>query len=122
MNRKMMVLLCLVVNAMVALTLSQNHLQVPSLTSAVIDGTQPPVPPPGKANSALLDDGTQPPVPPPGRRSTTLARNDGRSSVSQQATNGARLAALVADGTQPPVPPPGLLAQPMNEQAIEKGA
>jgi hypothetical protein len=84
MNRKLMVWLFLVVNAMVALSLSRNHAQNGRLTSVTVDdGTQPPVPPPGRTKVALLDDGTQPPVPPPG------------------------VAVLIADGTQPPVPPPG---------------
>lgn len=87
MNRKMIVSLCLIVNATVALSLSQNYHQRPSLTSAVVieDGTQPPVPPKGPGAATLLVDGTQPPVPP----------------------KGPGAAVLIADGTQPPVPPKG---------------
>ncbi|MFZ3329191.1 MAG: hypothetical protein WA197_01065 [Candidatus Acidiferrales bacterium] len=86
MNRKMIVSLFLVANAMVALSLAQNHSQQSRLTSITVDdGTQPPVPPPGVA--VLIADGTQPPVPPPG------------------------VAVLIADGTQPPVPPPGRLLE-----------
>lgn len=100
MNRKMIVSLCLIVNAAVALSLSRNHLQRPSVTSVVVDdGTQPPVPPKGPGMTALVADGTQPPVPPKGPGSEVA------SSISQQQTNGAKLAALAADGTQPPVPP-----------------
>ncbi len=66
MNRKMIVSLFLVANAMVALSLAQNHSQQSRLTSITVDdGTQPPVPPPGVA--VLIADGTQSAVPPRGR-------------------------------------------------------
>lgn len=127
MNRKMIVSLCLVVSATVALSLTPSHPQHLSCTSLIVDdgtqppvppkgpgafsslndGTQPPVPPKGPGTAALIADGTQPPVPPKGPGTTRVAL-----SVSQQDTNGARLVALAADGTQPPVPPkgPGRLA------------
>ena len=105
MNRKMIVSLFLVVNAMVALSLAQNHSQQPRLTSIVVDdGTQPPVPPPGVA--VLVADGTQPAVPPPGRTNVTLL-DDG----TQPPVPSPGLAVLIADGTQPPVPPPGRLLE-----------
>jgi hypothetical protein len=52
------------------------------------DGTQPPVPPKVMAEFARMLDGTQPPVPP--KMSGTLAR--------------------MLDGTQPPVPPKAVAA------------
>ena len=115
MNRKMMVSLCLVATATVALSLTQSHPQHPGWTTArVDDGTQPPVPPKGPGAAALIADGTQPPVPPKGPGATRMTL-----SLSQQHINGVRLAALAADGTQPPVPPkgPGLLAQHTSGQA-----
>lgn len=126
MNRKMIVSLCVVVTATVALSLTPKHSQHRLSTSLIFaDGTQPPVPPKGPG-SFSLDDGTQPPVPPKGPGAVAFIADGTQPPVppkgpgvtraellaSQQYTNGARLAALAADGTQPPVPPkgPGLLA------------
>jgi hypothetical protein len=134
MNRKMMVSLCLVATATVALSLTQSHPQHPGWTTArVDDGTQPPVPPKGPGSFSSLNDGTQPPVPPKGPGAAALIADGTQPpvppkgpgatrmtlSLSQQHINGVRLAALAADGTQPPVPPkgPGLLGQHTNGQA-----
>ncbi|MGB9008114.1 MAG: hypothetical protein WCC18_05825, partial [Candidatus Acidiferrales bacterium] len=101
MNRKMIVWLFLVVNAMVALSLAQNRSQRSRLTSStVVDGTQPAVPPPGVA--VLIADGTQPAVPPPGRSNVTVLRDGTQPAVPPPG-----VAVLIADGTQPAVPPPG---------------
>jgi hypothetical protein len=106
MNRKMIVSLCLVVNATVALSLSQSYHQRPSLTSAVVidDGTQPPVPPKGPGAATLIVDGTQPPVPPKGPGAATLIVDGTQPPVPPK---GPGAATLIADGTQPPVPPKG---------------
>lgn len=67
MKRKMMVWLFLAVNVMVALSVLGNRSQKGRLGSVTIDdGTQPPVPPPGRNSWTLSNDGPQPPVPPPG--------------------------------------------------------
>jgi hypothetical protein len=105
MNRKMIVSLILVVNAMFALSLWQSQAQDACLTSVTVDdGTQPPVPPPGRTIGTLLADGTQPAVPPPG---AAVLIADG----TQPAVPPPGVAVLIADGTQPAVPPPGRLLE-----------
>ncbi|MGC1966357.1 MAG: hypothetical protein WA673_07850 [Candidatus Acidiferrales bacterium] len=105
MNRKIIVSLFLVANAMVALSLAQNHSQQSRLTSITVDdGTQPPVPPPGVA--VLIADGTQSAVPPRGRTNVTLLDDGTQPPVPPPG-----VAVLIADGTQPPVPPPGRLLE-----------
>jgi hypothetical protein len=66
-----------------AASLAPGDLSSQNTLTAMLDGTQPPVPP-----KAAFLDGTQPPVPP--RMTGTFAR--------------------MVDGTQPPVPPKAMAA------------
>ena len=67
MNRKILVSLCAVVTAAIALSLTPSQPQLPSRTSLIADdGTQPAVPPKGPGAFFSLSDGTQPAVPPKG--------------------------------------------------------
>jgi|SRR5580658_5405405 hypothetical protein len=65
--------------------------------SAMLDGTQPPVPP-----KAALLDGTQPPVPPKAIEAFALMLDGTQPPVPPKAA--------LLDGTQPPVPPKRLAA------------
>jgi hypothetical protein len=76
--------------------LAHNHL------TAILDGTQPPVPPKASEVAALMLDGTQPPVPP------KAAFFDGTQPPVPPKKTGA--AASMFDGTQPPVRPKALAA------------
>jgi hypothetical protein len=94
MNRKVSaVVFLLVAFSLAASFVPGNALSHISLV-AMIDGTQPPVPPSG----GFLD-GTQPPVPPSG------GFLDGTQPPVPP--SGGKLSAWMPDGTQPPVPPSG---------------
>ncbi|MFZ0235050.1 MAG: hypothetical protein WAL74_18145, partial [Candidatus Acidiferrales bacterium] len=67
MNRKVVVSLLVVVNGAVALSLMQSQPRLRAAqpghvgaTTLLVDGTQPPAPPPGRSAATLLADGTQP--------------------------------------------------------------
>jgi hypothetical protein len=75
--------------------------------AAFFDGTQPPVPPKMMAVFARMPDGTQPPVPP--KMTGTFARKlDGTQPPVPPKMTG-KLARML-DGTQPPVPPKAMAA------------
>ncbi|HXN25584.1 MAG TPA: hypothetical protein VN902_00585 [Candidatus Acidoferrales bacterium] len=87
----MFVVLCAA--ASMALPNTSGH----SALTAVLDGTQPPVPP-----KAAFLDGTQPPVPPKAIEGFARMLDGTQPPVPPKAA--------LLDGTQPPVPPKRLVA------------
>jgi hypothetical protein len=87
----MFVVLGLVASVAPANTAGHNNL------SAMLDGTQPPVPP-----KVALPDGTQPPVPPKAIGVFARMLDGTQPPVPPKAA--------LFDGTQPPVPPKRLAA------------
>jgi len=85
-----------------ATNLSPGNLSSHNTSTAMLDGTQPPVPP-----KAAFFDGTQPPVPP--KMMAVFARMlDGTQPPVPPKMTGTF--AWMFDGTQPPVPPKAVAA------------
>lgn len=85
-----------------AVSLAPSNLSSHNTLTAMLDGTQPPVPP-----KAAFLDGTQPPVPP--KAMAVFARMlDGTQPPVPPKMSGTF--AWMFDGTQPPVPPKAVAA------------
>jgi hypothetical protein len=85
-----------------AVSLAPSNLSSHNTLTAMIDGTQPPVPP-----KAAFLDGTQPPVPPK-MTGTFAGKPDGTQPPVPPKMSGTF--AWMFDGTQPPVPPKAVAA------------
>src|SRR5580658_526095 len=85
-----------------AVSLAPSNLSSHNTLTAMIDGTQPPVPP-----KAAFLDGTQPPVPPK-MTGTFAGKTDGTQRPVPPKMSGTF--AWMFDGTQPPVPPKAVAA------------
>ena len=80
-----------------AVSLAPSNLSSHKTLTAMLDGTQPPVPP-----KAAFLDGTQPPVPPKAIEMFARMLDGTQPPVPPKAA--------LLDGTQPPVPPKRLAA------------
>ena len=97
MNPKARAVVFLLVILGLAASLAPGNLSSHNTLTAVLDGTQPPVPP-----KAAFLDGTQPPVPPKGTEVFAWVLDGTQPPVPPKMTG---TSTGMLDGTQPPVPP-----------------
>jgi hypothetical protein len=97
MNSKARAVVFLLVILGLAASLAPGNLSSHITLTAVLDGTQPPVPP-----KAAFLDGTQPPVPPKVTEVFAWVLDGTQPPVPPKMTGSS---AGMFDGTQPPVPP-----------------
>jgi len=97
MNPKARAVVFLLVILGLAASLAPGNLSSHNTLTAVLDGTQPPVPP-----KAAFLDGTQPPVPPKVTEVFAWVLDGTQPPVPPKMTG---TSTGMLDGTQPPVPP-----------------